>query len=91
MMIYCTGIWFIGNATVTVGENVTISCFSDLTVQRVEWVFNDDVIATSNSQQADLTFIPVSEFYHNREYTCRAVTSYGTLERRITIAVYRKY
>ena len=74
----------------TVGENVTISCLSDLTVQNVEWVFNGGVVESSNSPQADLRFSPVQEFLHNRVYTCRAVTLYGTLERRITISVYSK-
>ncbi len=74
----------------TVGENSTISCISDLSVQRVEWVFSGGVIVTSSGQQADLTFLPVQEFLHNREYTCRAVTAYGTQERRITITVQGK-
>ena len=90
-MIVCAGITFIGNASVTVGENATISCFSDLTVQRVEWVFNSDVIAISNSQQADLIFNPVQEYLHNREYTCRAFTLYGMLEKSIRISVDSKF
>ena len=85
------GIVFVGDTNVTVGENATISCHSDLTVERVEWIFGGDVIMTSNdSQRVDLVFRPVQEFLHNREYTCRAVTAYGILERTITITVYSK-
>ncbi len=85
-----TGIWFVGDTNVSVGENATISCFSDLNVQRVEWLLNGDVIIRSSSLQADLTFSPVQEYLHNREYTCRAITAYGTLERSITIVVQSK-
>lgn len=83
--------WFEGRTNVTVGENASISCFTDLIVQRVEWVFNDDVVMSSSGQQADLTFSPVQEYLHNREYTCRAVTQYGTLERQIIISVHSKF
>ena len=82
--------WFVGDANVSVGENATISCFSDLNIQRVEWLLNSDMIISSNSLQADLTFSPVQEYLHNREYTCRAVTAYGTLARSITIVVQSK-
>ena len=54
-------------------------------------MFNDDVVETSNSQQVDLTFSPVFDYLHNREYSCRAITAYGMLERRITITVESKY
>ena len=82
---------FVGDANVTVGENATISCYSDLTVERVEWIFDGDVILSSNtSQRLDLIFDPVQEFLHNREYSCRAVTPYGVLQRRITITVHSK-
>ena len=57
----------------------------------MQWVFNDDVVASSNSQQVDLTFSPVFDYLHNREYICRATTAYGMLERRITITVNSKF
>ena len=57
----------------------------------MEWMFNDDVVATSSSQQVDLTFSPVLDYFHNREYICRAVTSYGIMERRITITVESRF
>lgn len=82
--------WFTGSPNITVGENTTISCLSDLAVLRVEWTLNADVITSSNGQQADLSFSPVQEYLHNREYSCRAVASYGILERRITISVHSK-
>ena len=84
--------WFDGNTNVTVGDNTTISCFSDLIVQRLEWfdVYNDDVVTSSSGQRADLSFSPVQEYLHKREYICRAVTEYGTLERSITISVHSR-
>lgn len=82
--------WLIGDTNVTVGENATVSCFNDFMVQRLEWIYNDEVILSSNSQQTDLSFHPVQEYFHNREYTCRAVTSYGTMEQTITVTVHSK-
>ena len=86
-----SGLTFTGNTNVRVGQNATISCISDLSIQSIQWVFNDDVVVTSNSQQVDLTFSPVFDYLHNREYSCRAVTAYGMLERRIIITVESKY
>ena len=83
--------WFVGSTNITVGENATISCFSDFNVQRIEWMYSNRVILSSNRSQADLTFNPVQEFLQNREYICRAITSFGTLERSITISVHSKY
>ena len=91
MYIIYSGLIFAGNTNVRVGQNATISCISDLSVQSIQWVFNDDVVVTSNSQQVDLTFSPVFDYLHNREYSCRAITAYGTLERRIIITVESKY
>ena len=84
------GLMTIGNTIVRVGQNATITCTSDLNVQTVEWMFNDDVVASSSSQEVDLTFSPVVDYLHNREYICRTATSYGTLERRVTITVESK-
>ena len=91
MYLFHSGLTFAGNTNVQVGQNATISCISDLSVQSVQWVFNDDVVETSDSQQVDLTFSPVFDYLHNREYSCRAITAYGMFERRITITIESKY
>ena len=91
LCILILGLIFAGNTNVRVGQNATISCISDLSVQSMQWVFNDDVVETSNSQQVDLTFSPVFDYLHNREYSCRAITTYGMLERRIIITIESKY
>ena len=88
--LFTPGVWFVGDTNITVGDNTSISCLSDLTVQRVEWVFSGAVVSSSLSQRVDLSFSPVQEYLHNREYTCRAVTQYGTLERSVRISVYSK-
>lgn len=90
-MLNLLGIQFIGSSNVTVGDIVNISCISDLMVQRVEWVYNNGVVTSSSSMIAMLSFNPVQEYLNNREYICRAVTLYGTLERSITISVYSKF
>ena len=76
---------------ITVGERATFSCLTDLNVQRIEWTFNDAVVASSTSHQINLTFTQVADHLHNREYICRATTSYGTIERTITITVHSMF
>lgn len=80
--------WFEGDTNVTVGDSTNISCFSDFDIQRLEWIYNDEVVASSGSQQVDLVFNPVQEYFHNREYACKAVTVYGVMEQKITINVH---
>ena len=84
------GMWLKGDTNVTVGESANISCFSDFDVQRLEWIYRDEVVASSGSQQVHLVFDLVQEYFHNREYTCKAVTTYGTMEQKITIHVHSK-
>ena len=81
----------IGNTNVTVGEGATFSCLTDLNVQRMEWTFNGALTSSSNSHQVNLTFAQVVDHLHNREYVCRAITSYGTIERTITISVHSMF
>ena len=90
-LFFCAGLTFIGSTNVRVGQNATISCTSDLHVQSVSWMLNNNVVETSNSQQVDLIFGPVVDYLHNREYTCRAITSYGVLERTVTLTVESKF
>ncbi len=74
------------------GENSTIICNADITVQSIQWLFGSSVVASSSgSQSLELTFSPVEEFLHNREYVCRAVTAYGAIENRITFSVTSEY
>ena len=86
-----TAIMITGDTTVTVGERASFSCLTDLNVQKIEWTFNGAVVASSTSHQVNLTFTRVLDHLHNREYVCRATTSYGTIERMITITVHSKY
>ena len=88
MSQFVTAIMIIGNTNITVGERANFSCISDLNVQRIEWTFNGALVARSNSHQVNLTFAQVADHLHNREYVCMAVTSYGTIERTITISVH---
>ena len=58
----------------------------------MEWIFDGSIIAeTTKNQSINLMFTPVEEFLHNRQYTCRAVTSYGTLEKSVTISVLSEF
>ena len=86
-----TAMTIIGDTNITVGERATFSCLTDLNVQKMEWTFNGVLVASSSSHLVNLTFVQVVDHLHNREYICRAITSYGTIERTITISVHSKF
>jgi len=72
---------------VNVGESVTLSCSFDLELVSLEWVHNNSIILSSAAPQINLTLSPVNDSIHNRQYSCRAVTSYGVQEQNVTILV----
>ena len=75
----------------TVGENATIICTSDVTdTTSMEWQYNGEVVVNSAGQQANLTFDPVEDDIHNRQYTCRANASGVSFTSSITITVQGK-
>lgn len=74
----------------TVGETVTVICSFDLDLTSIQWLYNGVVIMSSTTPQISLTFSPVNDSIHNRQYTCRAVTPYGTQEEARTIRVQGK-
>ena len=89
-IIFTAGVQIIGNTTLIVGQTATIICYVDLQIEKLEWFYSEDLVVNSISQQADLHFDTVYNYYHNREYTCRATTSYGILEKIIILSVQSK-
>ena len=89
--LFQLGLQVIGNSTVVVGQPANISCSTDLKISSLQWVFIDDVVASSTTQQVELQFLPVYDFVHNRVYTCRATSAYGIQELSITITVIGKF
>ena len=75
------------NQQINVGDSVTITCSFDLNLTSIEWLYNNTVIMSTLTPQLNLTFNPVNESINNRQYTCRAVTLYGTQDKTITIQV----
>ena len=71
----------------SVGDVATIECSFDLNSTSIEWLYNNEVIMSTEDAQLNLTFSPVHDTVHNRQYTCRVSTSYGVQERNITIRV----
>ena len=70
-----------------VGNDATLTCSSDLDGTSVEWFYNGQVVVSSSGSQADLVFTPVNDSIHNRQYTCRVTTPYGTLDQPVTTLV----
>lgn len=73
------------------GEYATVSCSFDLEFTSLEWIYNNAIVVNSSTQpQIGLSFSPVNDSVHGRQYTCRVTTPYGMQEKNITIFVQGK-
>ena len=75
----------------TVSEYATITCSFDLELTYIEWIYNSEVIVNSSSSSIDLSFSPVNDSIHGRQYTCRVTTPYGVQQQNVTITVQGKH
>lgn len=75
------------NGPLTIGESATVTCSFDLDFITIEWFYNGQMIASSSVSETELVFNPVNDSIHNRQYTCRVTTMFGTQEDSITITV----
>ena len=75
----------------SVGDNVSVSCSTDLTFSRIVWLNADgeEILATSNpfSPQLNLTLNSVTADMDGTRFTCRVTSEFGEQERVITLAV----
>ena len=76
----------------TVGETASLTCSSDLDVSSIEWLYSGQQVANSTGQQQlELVFSPVNDTIHDREYTCRVTSPYGTQEDAHLVIAEGKY
>ena len=68
-----------------VGRAARLTCSSDLDVTMAEWLYNGGVVQSSTGPQAQLLFNPVRDIIHNRQYTCRVTSPYGTQQQTVII------
>lgn len=88
MPTLCVGLEISGySGQLVVGEHATISCSFDLEFLSLEWIYNNKVLVSSSSSQIGLSFSPVNDSVHGRQYTCRVRTRYGVQEKNVTIFV----
>ena len=71
----------------TVGQSASVTCSYDLAFTSIEWLYNNETIVSSATSQLDLSFNPVNDSIHGKQYTCRASTPYGIQEERLTIQI----
>lgn len=87
----CVGLEISGySGQLIVGERATISCTFDLEFSSLEWIYNKEVLVSSSSSQIGLSFNPVNDSVHGRQYTCRVRTRYGVQEKNVIILVQGK-
>ena len=74
----------------TISDNVSIMCSTDLDVTTIEWITDGSTLVDSSSQSLSLLLDPVTVDHHNTQYICRVSTPYGTQEETINITVQSK-
>ena len=74
------GITIQGGNIYTVGLDGTLLCSTDLSVTSMQWIYNLQVLNSTSSSEVQLSFSPVNETIHGREYTCRSTSPYGIQE-----------
>ena len=57
-----------------VGSSEHVTCSSGLDATSIEWLYKGTVVASSSTGSVQLTFDPVTESIHQREYICRIST-----------------
>ena len=71
-----------------IGSSEYVTCSSDLDVTSIEWLYEGTVVASSSTGSVQLTFDPVTESIHQKEYICRISTVHnGIVEYSATIFV----
>lgn len=75
----------------TIGEYTTITCSFDLEFTSIQWIYDNEVIVSSSSSSIDLSFSPVNDSIHGRQYTCRVITPYGVQQQNVIIIVQGKH
>jgi len=80
MIFLLLGITIQGRNVYTVGLAETLTCSSDLAVTSMQWIYNFQVVNSTSTSAVQLSFNPVNETIHGREYTCRSTSPYGIQE-----------
>ena len=70
----------------SIGDNVSIACFTDLTFSRIVWLDADGALATNNPQSS-LTLNSVTAAMNGAMFTCRAESEFGDQEMTISLVV----
>ncbi len=70
-----------------VGQTASLVCTSDLEVDSITWLYEGQTVSSHVGLSGELLFSPVNTSIHGKEYTCRATTAYGILEKTVTVYV----
>ena len=90
-MYYTIGLQVTASTSVfVVGEVASITCNTDLDIEYMEWLQNGQVVVSSTGYEVQLSFNPVNDTIHNKEYTCRATSPYGIQEESVSVITQSK-
>ena len=72
-----------------VGMLATLTCTSDVSANRIEWLDSDRrvVARVTSMNRLELTFNPVNDSIHNSVYTCKVTRREAMNEDSVTIDV----
>ena len=91
----CTGWTIVGyDEVMYAGEKRNLSCSTDLTFTRLEWVNKTDnrvLKTTAVGNRVDLLIPSLSTRHNGNKLACRIVTSCGTDEKSITLNITSKH
>ena len=76
-----SGIDISGPELFIVGQSASLTCSSDLHVNRLQWLLDGVTVTSSLAAQGELPFPVVGEELHGRDYVCQVTTPYGVVQR----------
>ncbi len=73
--------------TYNVGDNITLSCSTDLNFDSITWSMGGATLASSNVDSELSLNVAVSSDVNAKNITCRIESAFGTQSREITVTV----
>ncbi len=73
--------------TYTVGENIILSCSTDLNFESIIWSVEGATLASSNVDSELSLNVSVSSDVNTKHITCQIESAFGTQSREITVTV----
>jgi hypothetical protein len=83
------GLDILNNSTFTIGESAEIHCTTEIIVENLLWLDQEEniIVSSSQSREVILELNPLNDSIHGKTFICRAKQPMGMIEKHITINV----